>query len=101
MKRLLKYMKQYRTEAIIGPLFKWLEALFELLVPLVVARLIDGAIPSGSESAVVRLCLVLSILPQRRRRDLRRTSAARCFRICRAFRIPSLIASAAQLWLHV
>lgn len=62
MKRLLKYMKQYRTEAIIGPLFKWLEALFELLVPLVVARLIDGAIPSGSESAVVRLCLVLCAL---------------------------------------
>lgn len=55
-------MRKYRTEAIIGPLFKWLEALFELLVPLVVARLIDVAIPSGSGSAVVRLCLVLCAL---------------------------------------
>jgi len=40
-------MKGYRVYAVIGPLFKWLEALFELLVPLVVASLIDKGIPSG------------------------------------------------------
>lgn len=48
MKRLLKYMKGYRREAVVGPLFKWLEALFELLVPLVVAYLIDSGIPSAA-----------------------------------------------------
>ena len=44
MKRLLSYMKAYRTESILGPLFKMLEASFELFVPLVVASMIDVGI---------------------------------------------------------
>lgn len=59
-------MKPYRVQAVIGPLFKWLEALFELLVPLVVARLIDEGIPAGvsgdGNDAVWRLCAVLALL---------------------------------------
>ncbi len=65
MKKLLKYMKPYRGYAIFGPLIKWLEALFELLVPLVVAKLIDEGIPkgiAGDTGAVWRLCLVLALL---------------------------------------
>ena len=41
MKRLWSYMKYYKKESILGPLFKLLEASFELLVPLVVANIID------------------------------------------------------------
>ena len=48
MKRLLSYMKAYRTESILGPLFKMLEASFELFVPLVVASMIDVGIKSIS-----------------------------------------------------
>ena len=44
MKRLLYYMKEYKKESILGPLFKLLEASFELLVPLVVASIIDTGI---------------------------------------------------------
>ena len=44
MKRLLSYMKDYRKESILGPLFKMLEASFELLVPLVVASMVDVGI---------------------------------------------------------
>lgn len=47
MKRLLSYMKAYRTESILGPLFKMLEASFELFVPLVVASMIDVGIGGG------------------------------------------------------
>ena len=43
MKRLLSYMKDYKKESILGPLFKMLEASLELLVPLVVARLSAGS----------------------------------------------------------
>jgi len=59
-------MKGYRRVAVIGPLIKWLEALFELLVPLVVARLIDEGIPasveSGNNSQAWRLCAVMAVL---------------------------------------
>ena len=47
MKRLLSYMKDYRKESILGPLFKMLEASFELLVPLVVASMVDVGIRTG------------------------------------------------------
>ncbi|MFC3928077.1 ABC transporter ATP-binding protein [Streptococcus caprae] len=49
MKDLLKYFKGYIVETILGPLFKLFEALFELLVPLVIARIIDHTIPSGDQ----------------------------------------------------
>lgn len=44
MKRLMKYLKNYKMESVMGPLFKMLEASFELLVPLVMARIIDAGI---------------------------------------------------------
>lgn len=52
MKNLLKYIKQYRTEAILGPLFKLTEALFELFVPLVVANIIDNGIGKGDKHLI-------------------------------------------------
>ena len=47
MKKLAVWMSPYRKECILGPLFKLLEALFELIVPLIIAQLVDQAIPSG------------------------------------------------------
>ena len=41
MKRLMMYLKDYKKESILAPLFKLLEAFFELLVPLVMANIID------------------------------------------------------------
>ena len=58
-------MKPYRVQAVIGPLFKWLEAAFELLVPLVVARLIDEGIPAGrggDNGIVWQMCGILALL---------------------------------------
>ncbi len=58
-------MKGYRREAVVGPLFKWLEALFELLIPLVVARLIDEGIPegiAGDNGRIIRECAILAVL---------------------------------------
>ena len=58
-------MKGYRAVAVAGPLIKWMEALFELLVPLVVARLIDSGIPAGISGDMVpiwRDCLILAAL---------------------------------------
>ena len=58
MKRLLYYMKEYKKESILGPLFKLLEASFELLVPLVVASIIDTGIANRDSSYVLRLSLI-------------------------------------------
>lgn len=54
MKRLWSYMKHYKKESILGPLFKLLEASFELLVPLVVANIIDTGIASRDGSYVLK-----------------------------------------------
>lgn len=59
MFKLLAYMKSYKKEAVLGPLFKLLEALLELLVPLVIAAVIDTGIASGDRGYVVRICLLL------------------------------------------
>ena len=59
MKRLGVYLKPYTLESILGPLFKLLEALLELLVPLVVADIIDTGIGAGDTDFVVRRCLIL------------------------------------------
>ena len=47
MLKLLPYLKGYRVKTILGPLFKLVEAILELLVPVVVAKIIDEAIPAG------------------------------------------------------
>ena len=46
MKKLLRYLKGYEKECVLGPLFKLLEALFELFVPLVVARMWTRVFPT-------------------------------------------------------
>ena len=62
MKRLLSYMKAYRKECLLGPLFKMLEASFELLVPLVVASMVDVGIRGRDVSYVLRMGGILVLL---------------------------------------
>ena len=59
MNRLFVYLKDYKKETILGPLFKLLEASFELFVPLVVASMIDVGIKTGDTGYIIRMCLVL------------------------------------------
>lgn len=62
MKKLLVYLKDYIKESILGPLFKLLEALFELFVPLVIAAIIDTGIENGDKGYIIKMCLVLVLL---------------------------------------
>ena len=62
MRKLLPYLKPYRKECILAPLFKMLEAVFELFVPLVVADLIDRGIPSGDSALIWSLAFRLFLL---------------------------------------
>lgn len=55
MKSLLKYFKGYLAETILGPVFKLLEAIFELCVPLIIAHLVDQVIPKKEMSGVVMM----------------------------------------------
>lgn len=60
MKRLLKYFDGYKKECALAPLFKMLEALLELFVPLVVKRIIDVGIAGGDTGYILRMCLLLA-----------------------------------------
>ena len=62
MKRLLVYLKDYKKESILGPLFKLLEASFELIVPLVVACMIDVGIAGDNKSYIIKMCLIMAAL---------------------------------------
>jgi ABC-type multidrug transport system fused ATPase/permease subunit len=62
MKSLLIYLKNYKKEAVLAPLFKMLEATFELIVPLVMAAVIDTGIGNGDRTYVIHMCLVLILL---------------------------------------
>lgn len=62
MKKLLVYLKAYTKETILAPLFKMLEASFELIVPLVVASLIDKGIANADLSTIIRMSLILVLL---------------------------------------
>lgn len=62
MKHLLKYLKGYRKESILGPLFKLLEASFELLVPLVMAQIIDIGIKQGEITYLLKMGGILVFL---------------------------------------
>ena len=62
MKKLLVYLKGYEKETVLAPLFKMLEALFELFVPLVMAAVIDVGIGGHNRGYVIRMCLVLIAL---------------------------------------
>lgn len=62
MKKLLVYMKGNRKECILGPVFKMLEAVFELFIPLVVAKIIDVGIANHDSSYVIKMTLVMALL---------------------------------------
>lgn len=62
MKKLLVYLKAYKKETILAPLFKMLEASFELFVPLVIAAIIDTGIENKDVPYIVRMAVVLVVL---------------------------------------
>ena len=62
MRSLLIYLKDYKKETVLAPLFKMLEASFELFVPLVMAAVIDVGIARKDTAYIIRMCLVLVAL---------------------------------------
>ena len=62
MKKLWKYMRDYRREGILAPLFKLLEASLELFVPLVMAQIIDTGIANGDRGFILSRCGILAAL---------------------------------------
>ena len=62
MKVFFRFFKQYPKESILSPLFKLLEACFDLLVPMVVAVIIDQGIGGGDDGLIIRMTLVLVLL---------------------------------------
>ena len=62
MKRIAKYLKGYIKESILGPLFKMFEATLELIVPLVIAAIVDRGILAGDAVYATKMCVVLLIL---------------------------------------
>ena len=62
MKDLLRYLKNYKKECVLAPLFKMLEAIFELFVPLVVASIIDKGIGGGDRTHIIKCCGVMITL---------------------------------------
>ena len=62
MRHLLVYLKEYKKECVLAPLFKMLEAVFELLAPLVMAAVIDVGIAGRDTDYIVKMCLVMVLL---------------------------------------
>ena len=62
MKDLLKYLKNYKMQSILAPFFKMLEAIFELIVPLVMARIIDCGIKNSDIAYVIKMGGILILL---------------------------------------
>ena len=62
MKKLFVYLSNYKKECILSPLFKFIEASFELLVPLVIAAIIDTGIANSDTGYIIRMCLLLVLL---------------------------------------
>ena len=62
LKKLLKYMKGYGKQCFLGPLFKLLEATFELLIPLIVASIVDKGIATADHGYIFKMCLVMIAL---------------------------------------
>ena len=59
LKKLRKYIRGYEKECVLGPLFKLLEASFELLIPLVVAKIVDVGIAEGDKGKILLYCSVM------------------------------------------
>ena len=62
LKKLLVYLQDFKKECVLGPLFKLLEASFELIVPLIVAAIIDRGIPGNDIPYILRMIAWLGIL---------------------------------------
>ncbi len=62
MRKILVFLRDYKKESVLGPLFKLLEASFELLVPLVMAAIIDVGIKQGDRGYILKMCGVLILL---------------------------------------
>ena len=62
LKKLFIYLKGYVRECVLGPLFKLLEASFELIIPLLVASIIDGGILSGNKAHAIRMVAIMALL---------------------------------------
>lgn len=62
MRSILNYLRNYKKETILAPLFKMLEACFELLIPIVMANIIDVGIKDGNINYVLKMCLVMVAL---------------------------------------
>ena len=62
MKKVLNYLRGYEKECVLGPLFKLLEASFELMIPLVVAKIVDVGISSGNQTVILTQCAVMILL---------------------------------------
>ncbi|MGN0695872.1 MAG: ABC transporter ATP-binding protein [Oscillospiraceae bacterium] len=62
MKKLFSYLSSYKKESVLGPLFKLLEAGFDLLVPIVMARIIDVGIKNSDSAYIMKMCGVLLLL---------------------------------------
>jgi len=62
MRRLLPYIKNYKKEAIVAPLFKMLEASFELLIPIVMANIVDIGIKYNNTNYIWKMCLLMIVL---------------------------------------
>ena len=59
MIKLLGYIKDYKKECILGPLFKLLEATFELFIPIIMAQIIDVGIIQGDKEYIINRCLII------------------------------------------
>lgn len=62
MKHLLGFLKNYKKESILAPLFKMLEALFDLFVPLVMKKIIDVGIAEKNQPYIIKMCLIMVAL---------------------------------------
>ena len=62
MIRILHYLKHYKKECILGPLFKLLEATFELFIPIIMAQIIDIGIASGDKKYIVNRCILMTFM---------------------------------------
>jgi len=62
MKKLLVYLKDYKKETMLAPLFKMLEAIFELFIPLVMANIIDIGIKNNDKNYVIQMCFIMVLL---------------------------------------
>ena len=62
MKKLVKFLKGYGKETLLGPLFKLFEATLELIVPLIIASIIDVGIASGDKNHIAFMCAILVLL---------------------------------------